>query len=950
MLDAFGKTCSTNLRHVLLVALGAVGLAACSVRLEAAVVVLSNQGRKTVRIALRTYGAKDVRYSLGPGKLIPVHVPDRVDMAFATGDKQHRQLLDVDTVYYFVDKDKDVAIEQIAFSRSGGGSWLHVDPAGRQPPPAVVSVKLLVDDEQPAVRGAWERRLREQFGAVSNMIERYCRVRFEVVAVDTWESNNTTGDFAALGEEFKRTVGPDPARLVIGFTSQFQVKNREAPLLPMAPFASHLLVPDLQKEFTASDQFDLLLHMLGHYLGAVHSARINSVMNPSLGKQASGRTGYDPINTLVMNLVGREIRDRQVRSPAGLSRGTRQYLAAIYSELAGRLPADREIRRVAALLKEPELKRSRYTAAWVDGSRLAADEVGSWHDSKARPQLARPQLARPQLARPQLGGRALFDEKSPVRWLVNNELPPAERPEAMVEFVGGDRLPGRVVGFSGGVQPDGRCLAPHLLVETPLGLNLPDSPTSGQVRVRARWVSRIVWRRATDRYTPQTLFARDGSRFSFRSVQFDGNSARLLREEGIREFPIDGIAELHMPAADPWEAYFEQLAVLSPDCSARLVRLETVDGLRMSGSAERFRAEAHGAEKDRNKPDNWYHLLQPAWSLEPFWLHHPDVRLRCYFMPHEVSLSMIRPDASRQQSDLGGIWHWQLDRDVQGEPLRSGGQAYQWGLGVHAMSELEFPLADCARTFQTRLGLSERVGSGGCVSASILLARAGGKSKSLYASPLMLGSADTFDTGPLSLETETAGARRLILRVDPAHKTRPRGADPLDIGDVFNWLQPQLELDPTALRAEVLRRAPDMIPAWRGWKAVAADKPAVRLVNYWDESGSTGHKFRLLVSGADGPVTLSRKLRIGPAADRLMLGVSRPVEASPSKIDVRLEGRSIEQFDVPVQPSGRDPEPLGVSLAEYQGRQVDLELIQEPQDEKSLVRWWAVTLIGQPAE
>ncbi len=929
---------SRLLRIALLLAAAAIGLSACLARLDAAVVVLANRGNKTVRLALRSYGGTVVRYSLGPGKLVPVQVPDRVDVTFAVGEKQHHQQLDIDTIYYFVEKADDIRLEQITFPQSGGGLWLHVNADGRPPQAAVVPVKLLVDDEQPAVRRTWEKRLREQFAAVSKMIERYCRVRFQVVAVGTWESDNAAGDFARLNDDFRRKVSPDPAWLAIGFTSQFQAKNRTAPHLPVDPFATHLLVPDAQKEFNGSDQFDLLLHQLGHYLGAVHCAEADSVMHPSLGRQGqsphqAGRVGYDPINTLVMNLMGREIRTRQARTPADISRGTRQYLLTIYSEMSRQLPGDREVSRVAALMKEPVLKRLQYTAAWSDGSRLAADEVGSWHDTNARPQL---------------GGRALFDATNPVRWLVNNQLPPAEQPAAMVEFVGGDRLPGRVVGFDGGLESNGCRLDPHLLVQTQIGLNRPDKPAPRHVRVRTRWISRIVWQRVADHYLPQTLFSRDGRRFHFRSAQFGPDSVRLLREEGIREFSLGSIAELHLPAVDPWEAYFDQLAVLSPDCSARLVRLETVDGLRATGSAERFQASAHGPQKDHHKPDNWYHLVQPAWSLEPLELHHPNVRLRCYFMPHEVPLSRIRPVASRQQSDLGGIWHWRRDRNVQGEPLGSGGRQYQWGLGVHAMSELEFPLTDCVRAFRTRLGLSQRAGRGGCVSASILLGQASGQPKSLYASPLILGSADTLDTGPLPLEG-SSGAR-LILRVDPAHKTRPKGADPLDIGDIFDWLQPRLELDPAMLRAEVFRRAPRMVPAWQGWKVVAGDTQGVRLVNYWDQTGTSGHTYRLLVSGADGPVTLSRKLRIEPLRDLLLLGVSRPPQVASSKIEVRLEGQSVEQLDVPVLPSTSDPEPLAVSLADYHGRRIAVELIQRPQDAKSLVQWRAATLVGRPAE
>ena len=94
------------------------------------------------------------------------------------------------------------------------------------------------------------------------------------------------------------------------------------------------------------------------------------------------------------------------------------------------------------------------------------------------------------------------------------------------------------------------------------------------------WLRRIVWQRVADGYYPRTLFYPDGRRLEYRSLRFSGNSVQVLRDEGIREVPMGDIAELHLASVDPWDAYFAQLAALAAGASARLVRVETVWGLR----------------------------------------------------------------------------------------------------------------------------------------------------------------------------------------------------------------------------------------------------------------------------------------------------------------------------------------------------------------------------------
>jgi hypothetical protein len=89
---------------------------------------------------------------------------------------------------------------------------------------------------------------------------------------------------------------------------------------------------------------EALLHELGHYLGAAHSAEPDSVMRPAVGgaPPAGGnyRSRFDPVNALVMNLVAEEAFDRAVTSLGAVRPATRERLRAVYGELARALPDD----------------------------------------------------------------------------------------------------------------------------------------------------------------------------------------------------------------------------------------------------------------------------------------------------------------------------------------------------------------------------------------------------------------------------------------------------------------------------------------------------------------------------------------------------------------------------------------------------------------------------------
>jgi len=571
----------------------------------------------------------------------------------------------------------------------------------------------------------------------------------------------------------------------------------------------------------------------------------------------------------------------------------------------------------------------RYSAETVSGTRFDGVELHEWHDPRSVPRL---------------DAKPLFAE--PLRWVLDNSLPPAAIPPAYLEYFGGDRMPGRVIGYSDGLSLGERWPA-HLLVEPEVLVGPVDVVRSSGVRCSVRGLKRVVWQKREDpRYRPGTLYFRDGRQIDFRIARFAPGEVKLLVDQETRNVPFGQIAEIHLPKLDSWEAWLDQVATLSPDGTKPLMQLETSNGLRVTTSLERFQPSTSGGGDHAH----WRHLVQPVWSIEPLWVGFRTIRVWRFFAPHEVPLTAIEPTRTVQKTSLGGGWHAQLDRNVQGGPLKAGDLPLAWGLGVQAYSELEYPWNPLAKTFRTRFALDRVAGRGGCVKASVFGGPISGAP--LWTSPITIGTAVPLDTGALipQIAAPSAGASAgLTLVVDPVLKDRPVGADPLEIRDVGDWLQPLIELDPEPLKLELRRRTQKGIAAWQDWTIQDSQGGPVQLVNVWDQSNPRRWLFRTLVAPQQGFLTLSRRMAIAPGQKFLVLGVGRPEkDVAPSQLQVRINQRSVAEFEIPVRLPYLDLDPLIVPVAEYQGQTVQVDLSQMSATPQGLADWRVITLASQP--
>ena len=338
---------------LLLICILVIGAAPAS----AGVVVISNRTAGPLRITA-TGSDGEQTLALDPADLTSLRSESPVVVRWRVGDQSGERELAVDAAYFFYRDPRSDALRlgpigpaadpeppDEVETPAGQTARPGLDSRPRTRGMATFTVKLLADEEERASRKLWEARLRNRLKVASAVFEHYCRVRFETIAVETWKSNDAINEFEDALADFRDGVGRGPARLAIGFTSQYEVPEGRTHLGgTYGPLATHILLREWSQHLSEAERTELLVHELGHFLGAAHSLEADSVMRPLLGdKQAAAkkfRIRFDPLNTLAICLVAEECRDGKISGFRDLSLPARGRLIDIYRTLAELLPED----------------------------------------------------------------------------------------------------------------------------------------------------------------------------------------------------------------------------------------------------------------------------------------------------------------------------------------------------------------------------------------------------------------------------------------------------------------------------------------------------------------------------------------------------------------------------------------------------------------------------------
>ncbi len=600
-----------------------------------------------------------------------------------------------------------------------------------------------------------------------------------------------------------------------------------------------------------------------------------------------------------------------------------------------------------------------YLACFESGRRLSGPVVQGWADPEDRPTL---------------GGQPLLGTRNGLRWLRQTGLKAGRTPSGVIELFNGDRLPGVVVGYC---QRQAWPARPPCLVVVPL-VPLANSRLEKVASlhilpqmVRRWWfapggLSSPQGPPLVPPWEPGSLQTRGGRKITFRSLAFQAGGVRVLSNEGVFQVPFSELAWLQLPVADVWGLYCDQVASLSPKWAewteavnpdrafSELVHVETVDGFSATTSTARYRPLPLSSRGDA---DRWFHLIQPAWSLDAVALPHGRIRLRYYFPAHEVPLAQIPPSRQRNRSVLHRCWNPQLNRSVDGTPLRAGSVLYGWGFGVHGENSLDFQLPRFATQFRTQAGLAPR--SGGRVRMHVSVARADKRQgRLLFSSGVLQGGRKAASSPSLALP-KTSQELILRLAVDSLSRTSSPDGDPLDIRDSANWLDPQIVLDRRELARQVKRRLSGKVTAWQGWRSSPLTSRSP-LAGYLDAQVQRGANYRFAVRSPGG-MSLSRRIHVRSAAWKVLVASARPPDSDRALLQIRVQETTGEQQEqtigrqeVPVRYTGEEePVPLVASLGSWSGKTVLVKVALLPVSQKQknvIVDWRALSITDQPVD
>jgi len=552
----------------------------------------------------------------------------------------------------------------------------------------------------------------------------------------------------------------------------------------------------------------------------------------------------------------------------------------------------------------------RFVAHFGDGSTLSGpviDNTFRWSYSTNTPAIGKTPLPR---------------GTPPLRCIRDTRLQ-ARLSGPYLLFANGDILPGRVLRVDPADPRTG--LEKRMVVSLTPPLTACDI-SSTEVEVRMDYVARIVSDHAGERDLRRgTLWLNDGRIVRFRAIRWSADGLKALTDKDVVKASYADLQEYHAREVDSIAAVLADSRTPCPVADSPLVRVRISNGAALTAREALF-IEA-----------GWSHIaVKPPWAFSGICFGTDAVASRSFRSALEVPLSLLQGALLEEHSFTGFLWRWKHNANVRGGELRSGSVAGALGIGTHAFNALAFDLPPGAKAFTSWVGLDQAVGSGGCVRCSI--------------------HGDDRDSAPLWQSGYLRGAdrpvkvhlpdirkfKRLILVTGFGHEGRPEGADPLDIRDEVNWIEPTVALErvpaddtPPAEPAVLAQlrewdvsagafRNPTTVPVWR-WgsrrctEGIYWELPepvrlkrqvAVSFTNSWLEisvgrgrKGGSGHKsghnVTVLVDGKPhGPINTSRAC----TTTNLLSGHLRVRQYGLGA----LVGRKVD-LEVVIEPAGQDP-------------------------------------------
>ncbi|MEM6330986.1 MAG: M12 family metallo-peptidase [Planctomycetota bacterium] len=399
------------------------------------VCVVANRTNQPVTLRVFAPGEPPQDVRLASGEVRPLLGDGGVSVAFGTpaGVKSY-QLQPNTAAFLGLAADGTAGLRRIGLGGTAetlAGRPLPGPSPGLTPKagPAEITVKLLVDEDEPHRREVWEARLRSRVATASDVLSRHGALPLRVVGVGRWRSDDAQNDFAQSLREFESEADPGAARLAIGFTSQYAAPTGRTHLGgTRGPLRRHVLIREWPGVSSERERLELLVHELGHFFGATHSPEPDSVMRPVLADRRARRRDFavrfDPVNTLIMAMVCEEVRRRGVGSFRQLTPGARQRLGQVYGVMGAALPDDPSSKRFAQLVRTGAPRTRVAPTNNQPTRRVLAAVVESATGLASLPEATRP------------AGDALTERYVRAAAAAAVRLPADQRPKALLQGLG----------------------------------------------------------------------------------------------------------------------------------------------------------------------------------------------------------------------------------------------------------------------------------------------------------------------------------------------------------------------------------------------------------------------------------------------------------------------------------------------------------------------------------
>ncbi len=324
-----------------------------------------------------------------------------------------------------------------------------------------------------------------------------------------------------------------------------------------------------------------------------------------------------------------------------------------------------------------------------------------------------------------------------------------------VSLVGGDRFRGRIVKCENDVLTlDSAAVGP---VELPMSeihglLALPVQGAAGRRAEELLTESETAPLTAhLDRLLDRRSAAYDGVLEELSPETVDIDDEQLMRTTSLKLLYLAGV-RLAQATKRP-----------RPPLPAEVfMRIETRDGGAVDGVLEKIEFG--------------------LWRVRPLWDQRRTLPVRVDEIVYvevlngrTLYLSQLEPSGVKERTRLAPAQPHRRNRNCKGGVISLGGNHYNWGLGVHADSELSYEIAGRFKTFVATVGIDDKVGDQGSVVFALL-----GDGRALAKTDVIRGG----DKAPKELSVPVAGVKTLTLQVG--------SAGDMDLGDCANWADARL--------------------------------------------------------------------------------------------------------------------------------------------------------------